>query len=133
MRPRSAQFFGANAHKAGVIADRGSRNRPGTGETHRMSNDRLTTSSGVTGPAGPVTPEPSTISARTSAPPGLPAVFGRAEPLRAARAALAVTGSVVLSGPAGIGKSTLLDLLAVESVEDGARVLRTAPAETEAG
>jgi DNA-binding CsgD family transcriptional regulator len=57
-------------------------------------------------------------------------VIGRAELLDTARARLAAGGGVLLHGPAGIGKSTLVDALAAEA--SGALVLRAAAAEAEA-
>src|SRR5690348_17966592 len=47
-----------------------------------------------------------------------------------ARARLAGGGSVILTGPAGIGKSTILDALALEATD--VLVLRAAAAEAEA-
>src|SRR5689334_4379716 len=56
--------------------------------------------------------------------------IGRAEILAQARARLSVGESVMLTGPAGIGKSTILDALAHEAAE--LLVLRAAAAEAEA-
>jgi DNA-binding CsgD family transcriptional regulator len=58
--------------------------------------------------------------------------IGRNELLAAARGGLATGGSVMLTGPAGIGKSTILDALAREAAAGQARVLRAAAAEAEA-
>jgi hypothetical protein len=58
------------------------------------------------------------------------APIGRADLLSHARERLAAGGSVVLCGPAGIGKSTILDALAAAETE--ALVLRAAAAEAEA-
>jgi DNA-binding CsgD family transcriptional regulator/DNA polymerase III delta prime subunit len=59
-----------------------------------------------------------------------PGPVGRGEELRSARARLSVGASVLFSGPAGIGKSTLLAALARELAADGT-VLRCAPAESD--
>jgi DNA-binding CsgD family transcriptional regulator len=57
-------------------------------------------------------------------------IAGRDEILREATAALATGHSVLLHGPSGIGKSTLMAVLAEQH---GRHVLRAAPAETESG
>src|SRR5215469_12116282 len=57
--------------------------------------------------------------------------IGRDEALAIARGQLADAGSVLLVGPAGIGKSTMLSALAAEFA--GALVLRAAAAEVESG
>jgi DNA-binding CsgD family transcriptional regulator len=57
--------------------------------------------------------------------------IGRDEALAIARMQLADAGSVLLVGPAGIGKSTVLSALAAEY--PGGRVLRAAAAEVESG
>jgi DNA-binding CsgD family transcriptional regulator len=57
-------------------------------------------------------------------------LVGRGELLALTRAELAAGGSVLLWGPAGIGKSSVLDVLAAERA--GALVLRAAAAEAEA-
>jgi DNA-binding CsgD family transcriptional regulator len=59
-----------------------------------------------------------------------PSPVGRGELLARARASLAAGGSVLFHGPAGIGKSTLLDTVAAEP--GAALVLRAAAAEAEA-
>ncbi|WAZ24987.1 AAA family ATPase [Streptomyces cinnabarinus] len=58
-------------------------------------------------------------------------VIGRDEPFTAARAQLARGGSVLLHGPAGIGKSTVLRALAVEYGEAARTVLRCSATESE--
>jgi DNA-binding CsgD family transcriptional regulator/tetratricopeptide (TPR) repeat protein len=58
-------------------------------------------------------------------------VIGRAELFTAAREQLASGGSVLLHGPAGIGKSTVLRALAAESGEAARTVLRCSPTESE--
>ncbi|GAA1621920.1 LuxR family transcriptional regulator [Saccharothrix algeriensis] len=55
-------------------------------------------------------------------------LFGREELLAEARAALAATGRVVLTGPRGIGRSALLDVLAKELSGGGRPVVTIAPA-----
>src|SRR4051812_42043780 len=60
-------------------------------------------------------------------PPCAP--VGRGGLLAEARTILDAGGSVLLWGPTGIGKSTILDALATEPQR--ARVLRAAPAEAE--
>jgi DNA-binding CsgD family transcriptional regulator len=57
-------------------------------------------------------------------------IAGRDEILRDATGALAAGQSVLLFGPSGIGKSTLMGALAEQT---GKRVLRAAPAEVESG
>jgi DNA-binding CsgD family transcriptional regulator len=59
-----------------------------------------------------------------------PGPVGRGELLRSARDLLA-GGSVLFCGPAGIGKSTLLGVLADELAAHGGTVLRCAPAESD--
>src|SRR5205823_8316438 len=59
-----------------------------------------------------------------------PTPIGRGEILDQARARLAASGSVLLYGPAGIGKSTILQSLAADA--DPALVLRANAAEAEA-
>ncbi|AEW99395.1 helix-turn-helix transcriptional regulator [Streptantibioticus cattleyicolor] len=56
---------------------------------------------------------------------------GRAALLAAARAQLAAGGSVVLTGPAGIGRTHLLSVLADEQAAHGHHLLRCAPARSE--
>ncbi|MGI5438519.1 helix-turn-helix transcriptional regulator [Streptomyces shenzhenensis] len=58
-------------------------------------------------------------------------VFGRDEPLAAARDHLASGGSVLLHGPAGIGKSTVLRSLAAEYAAAARTVLRCSATESE--
>ncbi|MFE9613009.1 AAA family ATPase [Streptomyces sp. NPDC006012] len=58
-------------------------------------------------------------------------VFGRDEPLAAARDQLASGGSVLLHGPAGIGKSTVLRALAAEYAGAARTVLRCSATESE--
>ncbi|CCK26498.1 transcriptional regulator [Streptomyces davaonensis JCM 4913] len=58
-------------------------------------------------------------------------VIGRDEPFTAARAQLARGGSVLLHGPAGIGKSTVLRALAAEYGEAARTVLRCSATESE--
>lgn len=58
-------------------------------------------------------------------------VFGRDEPLAAARDQLASGGSVLLHGPAGIGKSTVLRALAAEYAAAARTVLRCSATESE--
>ncbi|HEY2670042.1 MAG TPA: LuxR family transcriptional regulator [Rugosimonospora sp.] len=60
-----------------------------------------------------------------------PVPIGRDDALQVAREQLADTGSVLVIGPAGIGKSTVLGNLAAERPE--ARVLRASAAEVESG
>ena len=57
-------------------------------------------------------------------------IAGRDEILRDATGALSAGHSVLLYGPSGIGKSTLVEAL---SEQPGRQVLRAAPAEVEAG
>jgi DNA-binding CsgD family transcriptional regulator len=64
------------------------------------------------------------VNSRPSTP------IGRGEILDQARARLAAGGSILLYGPAGIGKSTILQALAAEA--DSALVLRANAAEAEA-
>ncbi|MEW2519234.1 AAA family ATPase [Actinacidiphila alni] len=64
-------------------------------------------------------------------PTGRAAVHGRAALLTAARSALAAGTGVHLTGPAGIGRSTLLAALADEQAAAGRRVLRCAPSPDE--
>ena len=54
-------------------------------------------------------------------------LVGRAAELRAAREALRTAGAVLLTGPAGIGRSALAGALAAEAAAGGAVVLRCAP------
>ncbi|MFJ5231112.1 AAA family ATPase [Kitasatospora sp. NPDC088391] len=76
-----------------------------------------------TGPVG---------SAATPADPtGLPLV-DRANLLAEIHAALAATGGVLLHGPAGIGKTALLDALAQHADTTGESVLRSSPTAAEA-
>ncbi|MFR9796788.1 AAA family ATPase [Streptomyces sp. MS06] len=58
-------------------------------------------------------------------------VIGREEPYSAAREQLASAGSVLLHGPAGIGKSTLLRALAAEYGASARTVLRCSATESE--
>ncbi|MER6524275.1 AAA family ATPase [Streptomyces sp. NPDC001508] len=58
-------------------------------------------------------------------------VFGRDEPLAAARGQLTSGGSVLLHGPAGIGKSTVLRALATEYAAAARTVLRCSATESE--
>ncbi|WP_317454088.1 AAA family ATPase [Streptomyces sp. TRM68416] len=58
-------------------------------------------------------------------------VIGREEPFTAARARLARGGSVLLHGPAGIGKSTVLRSLAAEYATAARTVLRCSATESE--
>ncbi|MFJ9541031.1 AAA family ATPase [Streptomyces sp. NPDC101225] len=58
-------------------------------------------------------------------------VIGRAEPLNAAREQLARGGSVLLHGPAGIGKSTALRALATDYGTAARTVLRCSATESE--
>ncbi|MEN3586069.1 AAA family ATPase [Streptomyces sp. ZYX-F-203] len=58
-------------------------------------------------------------------------VVGREEELRAARQRLAGGGSVLLHGPAGIGKSTVLGALAAEFAPTARTVLRCSATESE--
>lgn len=58
-------------------------------------------------------------------------VIGREEPVTAAREQLARGGSVLLHGPAGIGKSTVLRALATEYGEAARTVLRCSATESE--
>ena len=58
-------------------------------------------------------------------------VIGRAELVTSAREQLARGGSVLLHGPAGIGKSTVLRALATEYGQEARTVLRCSPTESE--
>ncbi|MGH8795400.1 MAG: AAA family ATPase, partial [Stackebrandtia sp.] len=58
-------------------------------------------------------------------------VVGRDDLLRLATDALAWSRSVLLHGPPGIGKSSLIDILSQRMRADGVRVLRAAPAQVE--
>jgi DNA-binding CsgD family transcriptional regulator/energy-coupling factor transporter ATP-binding protein EcfA2 len=58
-------------------------------------------------------------------------VIGRGDLLSRARGQLMQGGSLLLYGPAGIGKSTLLRTLSAESADQGQTVLRCAPTESE--
>ncbi len=60
------------------------------------------------------------------------ALLGRDELLVRCRAGLADGGGVLLTGPAGIGKSALLDLIEAEATATGALVLRSNSSATEA-
>ncbi|WP_033216041.1 helix-turn-helix transcriptional regulator [Kitasatospora phosalacinea] len=75
------------------------------------------------GPAG---------SAPTPADPTEPPLVDRAHLLADIRAALAASGGVLLHGPAGIGKTALLDTLAKEAGPAGRTVLRSSPTAAEA-
>ncbi|MFG2695891.1 AAA family ATPase [Kitasatospora sp. NPDC048407] len=75
------------------------------------------------GPAGP---------ANTTAGPARPALVDRAQLLADIRATLAATGGVLLHGPAGIGKTALLDALAQQADAAGESVLRSSPTAAEA-
>jgi len=61
------------------------------------------------------------------------ALVGRASLLATVEARLAAGGGVALHGPAGIGKSALLDAVAASALARGERVLRLRPAQTERG
>jgi DNA-binding NarL/FixJ family response regulator len=61
------------------------------------------------------------------------ALVGRASLLAAVEARLATGGGVALHGPAGIGKSALLDAVAANAAGRGELVLRLRPAHTERG
>ncbi|WP_344446533.1 ATP-binding protein, partial [Kitasatospora nipponensis] len=63
--------------------------------------------------------------------PGRDDLVGRRSELAAAREALAGTGAVLLSGPAGIGRTAMARSLAHEAARTGATVLRCTPAEEE--
>src|SRR5512139_2445913 len=63
-------------------------------------------------------------------PPPLRLV-GRADLLAAVEGQLTAGGSVVLTGPAGIGKTAVMDAIGAAAVARGERVLRVAGAETE--
>lgn len=58
-------------------------------------------------------------------------VIGRAELFAGAREQLSGGGSVLVHGPAGIGKSTVLRALAVECAESARTVLRCSATESE--
>ncbi|MFI1523438.1 helix-turn-helix transcriptional regulator [Kitasatospora cineracea] len=75
------------------------------------------------GPAGP---------ASTPAGPTEPPLVDRAHLLADIRTALAATGGVLLHGPAGIGKTALLDTLAQDAGTAGETVLRSSPTAAEA-
>src|SRR5690349_11757636 len=62
-----------------------------------------------------------------------PSVLGREEERDRARERLRSGGGVLLCGPGGIGKSTLMESLAEEAAEAGELVLRTCPNAAEAG
>ncbi|TDC13501.1 trypsin-like serine protease [Streptomyces sp. 8K308] len=67
-------------------------------------------------------------------PPGAEGpVVGRADLLTRARERLRRGRALLLSGPVGIGRSTVLDALAEGAALDGALVLRCAPARAESG
>lgn len=59
--------------------------------------------------------------------------MGRASLLTTVEARLSVGGGVALHGPAGIGKSALLDAVAATAAARGEAVLRLRPAQTERG
>ena len=63
---------------------------------------------------------------------GASSPIGRGDILAQTRARLAAGGSVLLTGPAGIGKSTILAALATDDWLPEALVLRAAAAEVEA-
>ncbi|MFD0567403.1 ATP-binding protein [Kitasatospora saccharophila] len=75
------------------------------------------------GPTGPAT---------TPADPTEPPLVDRTHLLAEIRAALTATGGVLLHGPAGIGKTALLDALAQEAGPAGGTVLRSSPTAAEA-
>ncbi|BAJ32948.1 MULTISPECIES: LuxR family transcriptional regulator [Kitasatospora] len=75
------------------------------------------------GGAGPAT---------TPAEPTEPPLVDRAHLLAEIRAALTATGGVLLHGPAGIGKTALLDTLARDAERAGETVLRSSPTAAEA-
>jgi DNA-binding CsgD family transcriptional regulator len=64
-----------------------------------------------------------------SPPP--PRLVGRADLLATVESQLAAGGSVVLSGPSGIGKTAVMDALGIAAAARGERVLRVAGAETD--
>ncbi|RKE23152.1 LuxR family transcriptional regulator [Streptomyces sp. TLI_171] len=71
-------------------------------------------------------------SATTPADPTEPPLVDRANLLADIRAALTATGGVLLHGPAGIGKTALLDALGREADAAGESVLRSSPTAAEA-
>ncbi|MDR3035429.1 MAG: ATP-binding protein, partial [Kitasatospora sp.] len=75
------------------------------------------------GPAGP---------ASTPAGPTEPPLVDRAHLLADIRTALTATGGALLHGPAGIGKTALLDTLAQDAGTAGETVLRSSPTAAEA-
>ena len=66
-------------------------------------------------------------------PDPAPALLGRDDLLATARAALHPGAGVLLTGPAGIGRTALLDTLAREAARAGTQVLRCSPAAEDAG
>ncbi len=82
----------------------------------------------VTTLPAPSNPPAGGASERRADPP----VVGRARLLAEAEEQLRSGGSVLLSGPAGIGKSTVVNLLAERAAATGALVLRCCPAQAEA-
>ncbi|MGW4808287.1 ATP-binding protein [Kitasatospora sp. NPDC004272] len=73
-----------------------------------------------------------TGAATTPADPTEPPLVDRTHLLAEIRAALTATGGVLLHGPAGIGKTALLDALAQETGPAGGTVLRSSPTAAEA-
>ncbi|MFB7946402.1 AAA family ATPase [Kitasatospora phosalacinea] len=71
-------------------------------------------------------------AATTPAEATEPPLVDRAHLLAEIRAALTATGGVLLHGPAGIGKTALLDALAQDAGPAGATVLRSSPTAAEA-
>lgn len=60
-------------------------------------------------------------------------IAGRSDTVRAATGGLTTGDSVLLHGPSGIGKSTLISVISQRLSRAGSRVLRACPAEVEAG
>lgn len=86
-------------------------------------------SGGLPRAAAPSLGDPAPASFRRRTPPAL---TGRAGLLATARDRLRERHGLLLRGPAGIGKSTLLTAIAAEALADGATVLRCAPAPEDA-
>ncbi len=60
-----------------------------------------------------------------------PALLGRQEALEQCMAALSTGGGALVTGPAGIGKSALLDAVSAACADAGQLVLRSSSAATE--